>query len=224
MKTDRFALEIGQTVTFFEEHRKEIIRYGGVAVGVAVLIAAYMAYSRHEQSAREEILAKAIAVQQAPVGGASPAGGLTFPTQEAKDQAATQTFSTLATEHSGTPEGEIAQYYLGCIQADQGKMATAEKSFLDVSQKGDANYSSLAKLSLAQIYSSDGRDAEAEKVLRDLMAHPTVFVSKDQSTVTLARFLMVKKPAEARKLLDPLKTQNSQAGQVALTLLGQLPQ
>ena len=32
LKTDKFALEIGHTVTFFEEHRQEIIRYGGVAL------------------------------------------------------------------------------------------------------------------------------------------------------------------------------------------------
>jgi len=224
MKTDRFALEVGQTVTFFEEHQKEIIRYGAIALGVAALIVAYAVYARHQQSAREEVLAKAIQIQEAAVGGVSATGGLTFPTQDAKDQESTRAFSTLAAQYSGSAEAEIAQYYLGCIQADQGKMATAEKSFLDVSQKGDAKYASLAKLSLAQIYFSDGRDAEGEKTLRDLMAHPTVFVSKDQATIALAHFLMIKKPAEARKLLDPLKTQNSQVGQLALTLSGQIPQ
>jgi len=224
MKTDRFALEVGQTVTFFEEHQKEIIRYGAIALGVAALIVAYTVYARHQQSAREEVLAKAIQIQEAAVGGVSATGGLTFPTQDAKDQESTRAFSTLAAQYSGSAEAEIAQYYLGCIQADQGKMATAEKSFLDVSQKGDAKYASLAKLSLAQIYFSGGRDAEGETTLRDLMAHPTVFVSKDQATIALAHFLMIKKPAEARKLLDPLKTQNSQVGQLALTLSGQIPQ
>jgi predicted negative regulator of RcsB-dependent stress response len=223
MKTDRFALEVGQTVTFFEEHRREIVRYGAIALGVAALIVAYTVYSRHQQSAREEVLARAIQLQEAPVGPAS-AGRVTFTTQDAKDQETTRVFTALATQYSGSAEAEIAQYYLGSIQADQGKMATAEKSFLEVSQKGNANYASLAKLSLAQIYFSDGRDAEGEKTLRDLMAHPSLFVSQDQAAMTLARFLMIKKPAEARKLLDPLKTQNSQAGQLALTLLSQIPQ
>jgi predicted negative regulator of RcsB-dependent stress response len=224
LKTDKFALEVGQTVSFFEEHQREIMRYGAVALGVAALIVAFTVYSRHQHTAREEALSKAIQLQEAPVGGISATGGITFPTQDAKDQATSQAFSSLAAQYSGNAEGEIAQYYLACIQADQGKLATAEKSFLEVSQKGDAKYASLAKLSLAQIYFSDGRDAEGEKVLRDLIAHPTMFVSKDQATITLARFLMAKKPAEARKLLDPLKTQNSPAGQVALTLSSQIPQ
>lgn len=224
LKTDKFALEVGQTVSFFEEHRQEIVRYGAIGLGVVALIAAFMVYSRHQHSAREEALSRAIQLQAAPVGSPSPTGGISFPTQDAKDQATTQAFSSLAAQYSGSTEGEIAQYYLGAIQADQGKLANAEKSFLEVSQKGDDKYASLAKLSLAQIYFSDGRDAEGEKVLRDLMAHPTMFVSKDQAAITLARFLMTKKPAEARKLLDPIKTQNNEAGQIALTLYGQIPQ
>lgn len=224
LKTDKFALEVGQTVSFFEEHQKEIVRYGAIGLGVVALIVAFSVYSRHQQTAREEALAKAIQLQEAPVGPPSPAGGPTFPTQEAKDQTTTQAFSALASQYSGSTEGEIAQYYLAAVLADQGKMANAEKGFLEVSRKGDAKYASLAKLSLAQIYFSDGRDSEGEKVLRDLIANPTIFVSKDQATITMARFLMIKKPAEARKLLDPLKVQNSQAGQVALSLYSQIPQ
>jgi len=224
LKTDKFALEVGQTVSFFEEHQKEIVRYGAIALGVVALIVAFNIYSRHQHVRREEALSKAIQLQEAPVAPSNPSGGLTFPTQEAKDQATLQAFSTLAAQYSGSAEGEIAQYYVACVLADQGKMANAEKSFLEVSQKGNANYASLAKLSLAEIYFSDGRDADGEKMLRDLIAHPTMFVSKDQATITLARFLMMKKPAEARKLLDPLKTQASEAGQVAITLYSQIPQ
>ena len=224
LKTDKFALEVGQTVTFFEEHQKELMRYGAIALGVVALVIAFNVYSRHQHAAREEALSKAIQLQEAPIGGVSAGGQITFPTQEAKDQATTQAFGSLASQFHGSTEGAIAQYYLACIQADQGKMATAEKGFLEVADKGDANYSSLAKLSLAQIYFSDGRDAQGEQTLRDVIAHPTMFVSKDQATITLARFLMTKKPAEARKLLDPLKVQNSQAGQVALTLYSQIPQ
>jgi predicted negative regulator of RcsB-dependent stress response len=224
LKTDKFALEVGQTVNFFDEHRREMIRYGGIALGLAALIVAYVVYSHHQQIAREQVLTQAIQIQEAPVGPPTSPTGVAFPTQESKDQAAIRAFSALATQYSGSNEAEIAQYYLGAIQADQGKMADAEKTFLEVAQKGDARYASLAKLSLAQIYFSNGRDAEGEKILRDLIAHPTLFVSKDQATITLAHFLMINKPAEARKLLDPLKTQNGAAGQAALTLLGQIPQ
>ena len=222
LKTDKFALEVEHTFTFFGQHQKDIARYGALAVVVVVLTFGFVYYQRSQHADREQALAAAIKVQEAGVGQ-SANGGLAFPTEDAKNQAALKAFGDLQAKYSGSAEGEIAQYYMGSIKADQGKLAEAEKIFLDVSQKGDDKYASLAKLSLAQIYFADGRETQGEKILRDLMASPTVFVSKEQATIELARYFKVKKPAEARKLLEPLRTTPGQAGQVALTLLGELP-
>jgi predicted negative regulator of RcsB-dependent stress response len=222
LKTDKFALEVEHTVNFFEDHRQQLIRYGGIALGVAALIAVYLIYAGHEHAAREAALAHAIEVQEAGVGGTSATGGLTFPTQEAKDKEAIKVFGDLKNKYSGSMEAEVAQYYLGSILADQGNLAQAEKSFQEAAEKGDARYSSLAKLSLGQIYFSDGRDTQGESMLRDLIKHPTVFVSSEQATITLAKYLAIKKPAEARKLLEPLRSQPGSVGQIALTILGEM--
>jgi hypothetical protein len=222
LKSDKFALEVEHTVTFFEEHRQQLTRYGGIAVVVVLLIVGYVIYSGHQHTDREVALAHAIEVQEAPVGGVSANGGLSFPTQDAKDKEAIKVFSDLNNKYSGSNEGEVAQYYLGAILADEGNLALSEKSFLEASQKGNAQYSSLAKLSLAQIYFSDGRDAQGEAIVRDLIAHPTEFVSSEQATITLARYLAIKKPAEARKLLEPLRSQPGAVGQIALTMLGEM--
>ena len=222
LKTDKFALEVEQTVTFFEEHRQEIIRYAGIGLAAVVLIAGYMVYRSHQHSAREEALTQALQVKDAPVGPAAP-GAVSFSTPEAKEAAVAKAFTDLENKYSGSAEALIAQYYLAAAAADQGKLAEAEKGFLQVSQKGDAQYSSLAKLSLAQIYFSDGRTAQGESILRDLMAHPTIFVSKDQATLTLARYLIVRNPDEARRLLDPYRTMAGSVGQVALSLYSELP-
>jgi predicted negative regulator of RcsB-dependent stress response len=223
LKTDKFALEVEHTVTFFEEHQKEIIRYGGIALAVVVLVLGWTTYSRHQHAAREAALARAIDVQESPVGPPQPGQNRNFPTQDSKDQAAIQAFTQVTQSYPGSAEGEIAEYYLGSIRADQGKLAEAEKRFKEVADKGDDRYASLARLSLAQIYFADGRDSQGESVLRELMAHPTMFVSKDEATVSLARYLMTKNPAEARKLLEPLRSQPGGVGQVALSLYGQLP-
>ena len=222
LKTDKFALEVEHTAVFFEEHRQDIIRYGAAAVVVVLLIFGYILYSHRQQAGREQELSKAIQVQEAPVGP-SQNGALAFPTQEAKEQEALKSFAAVESKYSGTAEGEIAQYYIGSIQADAGKLADAEKNFQAVAQKGNEKYASLAKLSLAQIYFADGRAAQGESMLRDLMAHPTVFVSKEQAQITLSRYLLTRNPAEARKLLDPLRTQGGSVGQVAISLYGELP-
>lgn len=222
LKTDKFALEVEHGISFFEEHKNEAVKYGAIAIGVVVLIIGYTIYQRGQHVNREQALAAAIRVQEAPVGQAAP-GVQAFATQEAKDQESIRVFTELQTKYSGSTEGEIAQYYLGSIKADQGKLAEAEKLFQEVAQKGDEKYASLAKLSLAQILFADGHADQGEKVLRDLMANPTIFVSSDQAAISLARLLAPKKPAEARKLIEPLRTRPGSVGQVALNLLAELP-
>jgi predicted negative regulator of RcsB-dependent stress response len=223
LKTDKFALEVEHTFTFFEEHQKEIVRYGAIAVALTLLIIGYSWYSGRKHTQRQDALARAIQVQEAPVGQPTPGQNLNFPTAEAKEQAAVQAFQALLTQYPGTSEGYIAEYYIAAIKADQGKISEAEKSFKSVADNGDDRYAALARLSLAQIYFADGRALQGETALRDLIAHPSPFVSKDQATITLARYLMLTKPAEARKLLDPLRSQPGAVGQVALSLYGELP-
>ena len=222
LKTDKFALEIEHTVTLFEEHRKEIIRYGGAGLAIALAVSGFLFYSNRQHAAREQALAKAIEVQETPVGPAAQ-GQQSFPTQEAKDQAAWKAFTDLKNQYGSSTEGEIAEYYRGAILSDQGKLADAEKSFGEVADHADAKYSSLSKLSLAQIYFATGRADKGEALLRDLIKNPTIFVSKDQAAILLARLIASKKPAEARKLLDPLRNVPGSVGEVALRVYGELP-
>lgn len=222
LKTDRFALEVGHTVSFFEDHQKELIRYGAGGIVVILLIIGYSMYSRHQHALREDVLARAIQVQESPVGP-NPGQGQSFPTQEAKDEVALKAFGDLASKYPGSEEGEIAEYYLGAIKADQGKLAEAEKNFKEVADKGDSKYASLSKFALAQIYFADGRDAQGESMLRDLMKNPTIYISKEQATISLARFIAHKNPVEARKLLDPLSKQPGDVGRTALQAYGELP-
>jgi predicted negative regulator of RcsB-dependent stress response len=223
LKSDKFALEVGHTVTFFEEHGKEIAKYGAIALAVLAIILGYIYYARHQRGVRQETLSRALQAWEAPVGPANPNAPVSFPTQEAKNTEAIRLFTEVTTRHAGSDEAQIADYYLAAIAANQGKLAEAEKRFKQVADTADEAYASLAKLSLAQILFSDGRAAEGEKILRDLMEHPTLMVSKEHATIALARALAKSKPSEAKKLVEPLRTIPGQAGQVAITLYGEIP-
>jgi predicted negative regulator of RcsB-dependent stress response len=223
LKTDKFALEVGHTVDFFEEHHTEIVRYGAAALVVIAIVVLIFVYRSHQHMIRQQALSRAIQVQEAPVGQGSPGAPLTFPTQEAKDKEAIKVFSELAAKYSGTDEGYIAEYYLGCIAADQGKLGEADKRFSSVADSAGKQYASLAKLSLGQLYFAEGKPGPGEKMLRSLMDHPTVFVSKDQATVVLAKVLAPSNPVEARKLLDPLRAKPGAISQTAIQAYGDLP-
>jgi predicted negative regulator of RcsB-dependent stress response len=194
-------------------------------VGVVVILLGYFWYSGRQHSKRQEALARAIQAQEMPVGPVQPGSAQrSFPTQEVKDEVAIKAFSELQTTYSGSNEAQIANYYLGSIKADQGKLAEAEKLYLDVAERADDKYASLAKLALAQIYFADGRNDQGESVLRGLINKPTPFVSKEQATILLARAIAPRKPAEAKQLLDPLRTVPGAIGSAAISAYAELPQ
>ena len=77
--------------------------------------------------------------------------------------------------------------------------------------------------SLAEIYKSQHKAAEGEKLIRSVVEHPTEYVSKEQATIALARYVATSDPAEARKLLEPLRTERNAISRVALNELQTLP-
>jgi len=222
LKTDKFALEVEQTVDFVTGHRRQLALYGSIAAVVAAIVAGAYFYNRHQQTARAQSLAQAILIQEAPVGAPNAGALFVFPTEDAKRAATTKAFSEIAVKYSGTSDAAVAKYYLASSAADQGKLADAERLFKEAAEEGDKNYASLARFSLAQVYFAEGRPADGEKILRDLMAHPTVFVSKDQAIIALARGIAPTRPDEARKMLEPLRTQNGAVSQVAISAVGEL--
>ena len=223
LKTDKFAVEVEHTVDFVTEHRRELIMYGSIVAAVALLSVAVYFFQRHQHAVREQALADAIQIQEAPVGPPNPGAIIVFPTEDAKRAAATKAFGDIVSKYSRSAEAATARYYLGAAAADQGNMAEAEKRFQEAAGAGDRNYASLARFSLAQVYIAEGRTADAEKILRDLMSHPTLFISKEQATISLARAIAHTKPGEARKLLEPLRTQSGAVSQAAINALSELP-
>lgn len=221
LKQDRFAQEVGHTVEYLGEHRKQAIRIGAAALAVIVLIAAFLAWRRYDQRARATALANALEIHHASVGD-DPNAIRSFPTAEAKRKESVKAFSDLAAKHSGSDEAVIAQYYLGSIAAGEGNFAEAEKQLRVAIDEGSGNYASLAALSLANVYAAQGKVADAEKLLRGIMGKPTEFVSKQQAQLALGNVLAGSKPDEARKLLEPLRAESGAVSRAAMSALEEM--
>jgi TolA-binding protein len=220
LKTDKFAVEVSHTVDYFSEHRSLLIRYGAIGAGVVVVAIALYFYSGHQRVARQEALNQAIRIQEATIGPPKPFDP-TFPTLQEKEKAATKAFTDIAGKYSGTDEGAIAHYYLGTIASDGGRLNDAEKELKIVADSGSM-YASLAKLSLSQIYATEGKMEQAKTLLRDLIKNPNILVSKEQATLALAKLLAPTDPAEARKLAEPLRTERPAISRAAITFLSNL--
>lgn len=224
LKTDKFALEVEHTVDWATEHRQELIRYGAAAAVLAAIVLIVYGFMQYRNGVREDALRAALRVQDAAVGAAPNEGTPSFPTEQAKYEAVKKALSEVAAKYPGSQQGIVAEYFLGTNAADKGDIKTAEKYFRDVADSGYKDYASLAKLALAPILQSEGKAAEGEKLLRDVMDHPTTFVSKEEATIVLARYLSSSNPAEARKLLEPLRADRSAVSRAALTALADIGQ
>jgi len=221
LKSDKFVEEVTQTVEFIEQHKSQVAKYGGIGLAVVVLAAGGWFYTSNAKLKRQAALGEAIALVNVPVGPA-PEGQQSFPTEEAKEQAVQKAFNEIVTKYSGTNESGAALYMLGLAAADKGKMADAERFLRQAAQEGGKEFASLAKLALADVLAANGKTAEAEKELRDLAAKPTTLVSKEQASLNLARILAKTKPAEAKKILEPLRGTSGPASAAAISMISEL--
>ena len=85
-------------------------------------------------------------------------------------------------------------------------------------------YSGWARVSLAQVYASENKMPEARALMEYLIAHPTETISKEQATIELAELLIKSNPAEARKLVEPLRNSRTAVSRTAIDVIGRLPQ
>jgi predicted negative regulator of RcsB-dependent stress response len=206
LKTDKFAEDVFDIFDWASVHKAEVARYGAILVVVVLIVVGVVYYNRGQAAAREEALAKALRIDDATTGEVVQPANMHFDTEAEKDKARIQAFTELSAKYSGTQEAAVADMYLGSYAVDAGNLAEAEKRYKKVVDDGPKAYAGLARLSLAQVYSSEGKMADAEKVLRDAIANPSLTVSKEHATIVLGQLLAQSNPAEAHKLLDPLRT------------------
>ncbi len=223
LKTDKFAQEVTHGFQFLTEHSSEAIKYSALAAAVIVLGAGIYFYNRHQATVRGEALAQALRIDDATVGANVQAANIHYNTQEEKDKARGTALTEVASKYHGTAEGAIAGIYLASDVADKGNLPEAEKRYKDVMDSAPKDYAALARLSLAQVYAGENKTAEAEKLLREAVANPTATVSKESATIELARLIGKTKPAEARKLLEPLRTERTSVSRAAVSALGEIP-
>jgi tetratricopeptide (TPR) repeat protein len=220
LKTDQFAQQVGHIVEEVEAHRSQVIRYGIVAVAAVALVAGAFWFVHSRKESREQELAKVMRIWNAPLG--APGGGeYAFTDAAAKDKAFSKAAADILASQSGSDQAGAAEYLLAIRAADQGKLDVAERTFKQAIADGGSEYGALAKLALADVYAAQGKTADAEKLLKELIEKPAVLVSKDQATIALAKLYIKTRPAEARKLVQPLLTQTSAAGRLAMTLFAE---
>ena len=223
LKQDNVALKVEETTHFLVTHRELVTKVGVGILAVLVIGFGSWFFISSRRDGREQALATAITMENAPVGAAA-AGGVSFPSDAAKADAVKKAFDSVISQNGGSEEAYASEYYLAGSDAAAGKTDDAVKKYDDVISGAGTDYASLAKLAKAQLLFSLNRSPEAQTLLKDLIANPTAMVSKDQASITLAKGIAATQPDEARKLLVPIASEHSDVSQIAVTAMAELPQ
>jgi hypothetical protein len=223
LKQDNVALKVEETTHFLITHRPLVMRVAIIVLAVLVVGLGSWFFISSRRDAREQALAAAVTMQNAPVGAAPPNGGVSFPSEIAKTDAVHKAFSSIISQDAGSNEAYAAEYFLAGIDVSNAKTDDALKKYTEIASGADSDYASLAKLAKAQLLFSLGNGSEAKTILDDLIAHPTATVSKEQATFTLAKGIAATQPEEARKLLVPIANLHNEISQAAVNAMTELP-
>jgi len=166
----RLARQARETV---ETRRSETLTLLSVVVVVAALAIAYFGWREHVQTKAHGLLAQAMAVQDARVGPppapGTPAGGLYFPTERERSQAALTKFKIAADAYPSTDAGIYARYQEGATSVALGSNPGAIAAYEQViKESGDGFYGQMARLGLAEAQVRSGQYDAAITTFKDL--------------------------------------------------------
>jgi TolA-binding protein len=200
-----FAVQAGQTMA---ERRKETTTLIVAAVVIAALGIAYFGWREHVQTKAHGLLAEAMAVQDARVGPppapGTPAGGLYFPTERERSQAALTKFKTAADAYPSTDAGVYARYQEGATSLALGSTPGAITAYEQViKESGDNFYGQMARLGLAEAQVRAGQYDPAINTFKELAQRKDGPLPVDGILMQLGRTYL-----EAGKRTDAQQTFN----------------
>lgn len=216
LKHDRFAETVSgtaaDTFSWASEHVRDLVIY--IVLGVVIVGGIFGGFYWYEQrqDAANTALGKAIEIYQRPLRPAgTPAmpGIDTFTSTAERAEAARREFSAVASKYRFNGAGRLAGYFVGLTYRDEGKYSDAEAALKKSADSSDKDVAGLAKYALAQLYQSTNRQADAIKVLKDLIDHPSISVTKFNAQSELADlYAGNKQNAEAVKIYTQIKSED----------------
>lgn len=229
LKQDQFVVTTKETFSWVVEHRDKLI-WGSVAVAVVLLFSlGTWFYLQYQDQGASVALGQAMRIYNAPL---NPAGQPANPQERSyataaeRAKAANAEFRKVAEKYSHTRSGALARYFVGLTAMDMGDNAAAERELKEVAGSREEDLAAMAKFSLASLYRRTNRDAEAVKLYRELIDHPTRTVAKASAQLELASLYESTQPAEARRIYEQIRKDDARgpAAEIAAARLEVLKQ
>ena len=201
----RLARQARETV---ETRRNETLTLLSVVVVVGALAIGYFGWREQVQTKAHGLLAQAMAVQDARVGPppapGTPAGGLYFPTERERSQAALTKFKIAADAYPSTDAGIYARYQEAATSVALGANPGAITAYEQViKESGDGFYGQMARLGLAEAHVRSGQYDAAITTFKDLAQRKDGPLPIDGILMQLGRtYLEAGKKADAQQTFN----------------------
>jgi tetratricopeptide (TPR) repeat protein len=229
LKQDKFVNTTTHGLEWASENRQSVIRIGAIVL-VAVVIAVVSAIVYNTRSnAASAAFGAAMQTYQTPLtqpGEPVPSGMKTYSSTAERAKAANALFQGIADKYSMMPGGRNALYFAGLTEIEAGQNQQAEDTLKKVADSWDSNLAGLAKIALAGLYRSTGRDQQAIDIYNQLTAKPTTTVPSGLAQLQLADLYTSEgKTEEAKKVYAALKDKDAKgpAGAIAAEKLNPAP-
>lgn len=206
LKQNDFAASVARLADTLRESGPRLV-VGVIAVAVVLAaIGGYFTWRKHTRDQAGVLFAAAMAVTESQIApaptvpGASQAPG-TFPTANARQEAAIAAFQKIAAAYPSSPDGIAAAYHVAGGYFALSRYAEAEKAYEDVIKRAGASalYGAAGRMGLAETLAAQGQYDRAIKEYSDLAAQRDGLLPVDGVLVELARtYVKAGKNAEAR--------------------------
>jgi TolA-binding protein len=199
------ARQAGHTV---RERRTETTALLAIVVVVGALGLGYYAWCDRVQGKAHALLAEAMAVQDARVGPppapGTPAGGLYFPTERERSQAALTKFKIAADAYPSTDAGVYARFQEGALSLALGSTPGAITAYQQViKESGDNFYGQMARLGLAEAQARGGQYDPAINTFKEMAQRKDGPLPVDAILMQLGRtYLDAGKRADAQQTFN----------------------
>ncbi len=216
LKQDRFSKvtfeAAGNAAHWSEEHKSTIVVVTIAVIAVAAIALGGWYYINQQDEKASVELSTAVRTFETPV---RPAGTPaqpefeSFASSQERATAARKQFQAIVDKYPRTHTADMARYFVGLASSQLGEYPAAERSLQETAGSSNADLAALGKFALASVYRAENKDTQAIDIYKQLIAKPTIVVSKATAQIELAGFYESRqKPDEAKKIYEQVAKDN----------------
>ncbi len=225
LKDNELAMALTGAQGWVEQNQKTLLAIVAVIVVIAGGIAAYSLWTRSTDTKARTLLAEAMVIEESRVMPPGPPAGTstdptlipgqapgTYPTQQAKLEAALPKFLAAADAYPSSDSGLTARYHAATIQVSLGRFDEATRQYDQVIAAGSGLVQRMSRLGKAEAQLRAGQYDPAIATLKETSEQTNTDMPVDAVLMELARaYRLAGKTEDARKTLTQVVEKHAES-------------